>query len=81
MDGAGQVPLVPLLAQADVDEERRRGLAVALEERVRLRRRDLVDLGAGRGKELPVARHYFREYSDTEAPGAEKRLLAAPSGA
>ena len=77
MDGAWQVPLVPLLPQADVDEERRRGLAVALEERVRLRRRDLVDLGAGRGKKLPVARHYFREYSDTEAAGAEKRLLAA----
>ena len=62
MDRPGQVPLVPLVARTDVDEER---LLVALEERVRLRRRDLVDLGARLGEELTVRRHYFPEYSES----------------
>ncbi len=38
--------------------------------RVRFARRDLVDLGAGAGEELPIARHYFREYSESTASRA-----------
>ena len=50
-----EVALVPLLAQPDVDEQR---LLAALEQGVRLRRRDLVDLGARACQELTVGRHY-----------------------
>ena len=61
MERAGQVPLVPLVLLADVDEER----AVAVvEEAVHVRRRDLVDLGSHLREQLPVGRHYFQEYSD-----------------
>src|SRR6185436_14786681 len=59
---AGEMPLVPLVTRPDVDEERSVA-AVAVEQRVSLRRRDLVDLGARGGQQLPIGRHYFHEYS------------------
>ncbi len=60
VDRAGDVPLVPLVRLADVDEERpvRR-----LEALVRLDGGDLVDLALDLCQQLAVRRHYFRNYS------------------
>ena len=61
VQGARDVPLLPLVRLADVDEERRVGAA---EELVRVDGGDLVDLGAHAPEELPVAGHYFPNYSE-----------------
>jgi hypothetical protein len=67
--------LVPLVARPDVDEER--SVAVAVEQRVCLGRRDLVDLGACGGEELAIGRHYFPEYSGLQVGRVEDRGPAA----
>jgi hypothetical protein len=61
VDGARDVPLVPLVLLADVDEERSVELARANDV-------DLVDLGAELGQKVAVAGHDYPEYSDG-APG------------
>ena len=57
---------MPLVVLAHVQEDGRRAL---VEERARLRRRDLVDLGSDLGEELAVGRHYFPEYSESRSCG------------
>ena len=61
--GAGDLPLVPLVLLADVDEERRVG---RLEQLAGARGVDLVDLGAHLLQELAVTRHDFPKYSGAE---------------
>ena len=57
MHRAGDLPLVPLVELADVDEERR---IVGGEELARASRVDLVDLGAQLGEQFAVRRHRSR---------------------
>ena len=60
IQGSRDVPFLPLVGLADVDEER---VLRRLEALVRLDRRDLVDLVLHLCEQLPVRRHYFRNYS------------------
>ncbi len=63
MHRPGEVTLVPLGLLADVDD---RG-GVGLEERARLGRVDLLDLGLHLLEVLTVGRHCFNEYSEQRA--------------
>ena len=60
VDGAGDMPFLPLVRLANVDEERALG---GLETRLGLDGRDLVDLLPGLCDQLSVRRHYFGNYS------------------
>ena len=75
VDRARDVPLVPLVGLADVDEERRLG---AGEELARARGVHLVDLGSHLGEQFAVGRHDFPEYSGT---GSRLCLRRYPRGA
>ena len=57
----GDVPFLPLVGLADVDEERR---SPPSEPLVRLDGRDLVDLLLDLCQKLSVRRHYFRNIAD-----------------
>ena len=65
VDRAGDVPLVPLVRLADVDEERAIGRRVQL---LRVERGDLVDLLLHACEQFPVAGHYFPNYSGVSRP-------------
>ncbi len=58
--GAGEVPLLPLVPLAHVEQQRP---PAGGEERGGLGGRDLGDLGLDLAEELAVGRHYFPEYS------------------
>ena len=61
VDGTGDVTLVPFLALADVEEDRRIGVVVAL---ARVLGVDLVDLLSGLLEKVAVRAHRFPIYSD-----------------
>src|SRR2546425_174283 len=74
VDGAGDVPLAPLVRLTDVDEERRVG---AVEELAGARGVHLVDLGLDLRQQFPIGRHDFQEYSDSGLGRASAGTLAA----
>jgi tetratricopeptide (TPR) repeat protein len=70
----GNVPLVPLVAAADVDEERR---LRCFEELARGLGVDLVDLRLDSLQEIPVAGHWFQKYSDGIVAAVSPRARVA----
>ena len=70
VDGAGDAALLPLVALADVDEQRR---VLAVEQLLRAAGVDLFDRGLRVLQQLAVARHGFQLYSgEREWPGARR---------
>ena len=63
MDRAGDVPLVPLVLLADVEEQRR---VVGLEQARAPVGVDLLDLGLDLVQQLAVGGHWFRKDSESE---------------
>ena len=62
VDGAGDMPLLPLVEFAYVEQDRR---IVALEQTGRRSRVHFVDLGLDLLQEVAVAGHWFQKYSFT----------------